>query len=149
MGRIYTFAFDSTLNAGGTSNNKRSYVTNWSSVLPENTAFKVTFSFMTAQSNIVNTPTIMTLQMDLGQSSAFQGSGNSFSSTRFLGTILFAGTSLNSYYYSEYTTNPPIYINARPQSAITEVCLHQGLTLVNYNTPVPSDYILMLSFEEC
>lgn len=150
MGRIYTFAFDSTNYIGGNNNNKRQYVTNWNSVLPERTAFKVTFSYMSVVAAIVNTPTLMTLHMDLGQTSVYQGSSTPFGFTPFIGNILVGGTDgANEYYYATSTTNPPIYINSRPQYGLTEVRLHQGLTVTNYNTPIPADYVLMVSFEEC
>jgi hypothetical protein len=55
----------------------------------------------------------------------------------------------NAYYYADITTNAPIYLRERPSSSLLEIELHEGTSTVNYTTPVPSDYILTLSFEEC
>lgn len=149
MGKLYVVAFDSTSNYGGANNNKRTYITNWESILPPDKQFKVSFTYMSVVAAVVNTPTLMTLHIDLGQTTTFQASGSPFASDRYLGCLLFGGTdNTNEYYYATTETNPPIYIKSRPTNSFTEVALHQGLTQTNYNTPVPSDYVLTLCFEE-
>jgi hypothetical protein len=148
MGKIYNVSFDSTNVYGGANNNKRSYVTNWSSILPDK-AYKVTFSYMSATCAVPSPNThVMTLQMDLGQSCSFSAGANAFASSAFLGSIPITSIGADEYYSATTTDNPPIYIRTRPQVNITEVRLHNGLGVTNFNTPVPSDYVLTLCFEE-
>jgi hypothetical protein len=147
MGKLYNVSFDSTLAYGGANNNKRTYVTNWASILPPDKAFKVTFSFSAAFVVIVNAE-VMTLQMDLGQAYSFAAGTSQTNSTRFIGYISHSGTGVNGYYNASSTTNPPIYIDKRPSSNITEVAIHEGLSNINFTDPLPGNYVLTLCFEE-
>ena len=152
MGKIYNVSFDSTLFYGGANNNRRTYVTNWQSILPDK-LFKVTFSFMSGTAVVPSPNTIpMTIQMDLGQSCSYAAIGTTaapggFQSSFFLGNLFITGIDTNEYYFAETKSNPPVYTR-RPSSNITEVRLHNGLTNTNFTTPVPSDYLLTLCFEE-
>lgn len=151
MGKCYNFSFDSAFFYGGGNNNKRTFVTNWASVLPEKKAFKVSFAFM-SETGVLPDAIIMCLKTNLGQSNSFSNvsPSTSFDTTNFLGFLkiqTLAGTT-NAYYYSDFKTNPSIYLKERPTNTTLEVELHEGLSSVNYTTPVPSDYILTLHFEE-
>ena len=149
MGKIYNVSFDSTNFEGGANNTRRVYVTNWASILPDDKAFKVTFSYMSATATVPSPNTIvMTLQVDLGQSCSFAGGANAFRSTTFLGSIPITSIAADEYYSATTTTNPPVYIRTRPQNNLTTVHLHNGLTQTNFTTPQPGDYVLTLCFEE-
>lgn len=147
MGKVYNISFDSTLSYSGANNNKRSYVTDWASFLPDNTPFRVTFSFSGADITMVNNE-VMTLHMDIGQTCSYAAGTSQTSSTRYLGILIVNGSGVAGNYYATHTTNPPVYIRKRPSSNVTEVELHQGLTSTNFNNPVPGNYVLTLAFEE-
>jgi len=151
MGKCYNFSFDSAFFLGGGNNNKRTFATNWSSVLPENKSFKVSFSYM-SETGVLPDAVVMCLKLNLGQSNSFSNVSPSLSldTSNFLGFLKIqplAGAT-NAYYYADFTTNPPIYLKQRPSSQSLEVEIHDGLTSTNYTTPIPSDYILTLHFEE-
>lgn len=151
MGKCYNFSFDSAFFTGGGNNNKRTYATNWTSVLPENKAFKVSFSYM-SETAVLPDAIVMCIKTNLGQSNSFANvsPSTSLDTINFLGFLKIqplAGTT-NAYYYADFTTNPPIYLKQRPSSSLLEVEIHEGLTNTNYTTPVPSDYVITLHFEE-
>ena len=152
MGKCYTISFDSAFFTGGTTNNKRTYATNWASVLPEKKAFKVSFSYM-SETGVLPDTIVMCIKLNLGQSKSFMNlsPSNSLDTTNFAGFLKIqpiTGSITTAYYYSDFQTNPPIYLNERPTNSLLEVELHEGLSTINYTTPVPSDYILTLYFEE-
>ena len=160
MGRCYNFMFDSTLFSGGSNNKKRHYTTNWQSVLPENKAFKVSFTFMSETDTAAAIPftQLPVLRCNLGQSDTnanLTTNATSFSTTNTLGFLKLvllpsnnvATTVDEGYLLAEYTTNPPIYLKERPSNSQIEVEIHNGLTTTNYTTDIP-DYIFTLHFEE-
>ena len=160
MGKCYNFFFDSTLNSGGANNSRRLYATNWSSVLPSDKEFRVTFAFCSESDIASPIPfnTIPVIRTNLGQSSSFANlttNSSSFSTLNALGFAKIALIASNNitatvdenYLLAEHTTNPPTYLKSRPQNSLLEVEIHIGLTGTNY-IDVP-DYILILHFEEC
>ena len=154
MGKTYNVSFDSTQFQGGNNNNKRTYVTNWNSILPPDKEFKVTFSYMSG-TFIVPSPVavVMTLFVDLGQTCSFAALGTTaapggFQATTFLGSIPIVAIDVQEYYVASTVDNPPVYLRGRPYNNLTTVHLHNGLVQTNFNTPIPSDYVLTLCFEE-
>jgi hypothetical protein len=149
MGKCYNFSFDSAFFFGGANNSRRTYTTNWASVLPEKKAFKVSFAYM-SEVGVLPDAIVMCLRTNLGQSNSYSNisPSTSFDSTNLLGFLKIDPLAVSSFYYADYKTNPPIYLNERPTNSILEVELHEGLSTVNYSTPVPSDYVLILHFEE-
>jgi hypothetical protein len=151
MGKCYNFVFESAAATLGANNNKKQFVTNWSSVLPENKSFKVRFSYM-SETGILPDALVMCLKCNLGGNNTYTNAtpSNAFDTINFMGFLKIqplAGTT-NAYYYADITTNAPVYLKQRPSNSFLEVELHEGTSTVNYNTPVPSDYILTLHFEE-
>jgi hypothetical protein len=153
MGKTYNVSFDSTQFQGGSNNNKRVYVTNWDSILPDK-AFKVSFSYMSATAVVPSPNTVvMSLFVDLGQTCSWSALGTTaapggFQATTFLGSIPITSIAADEYYSCTTLQNPPVYLRGRPYNSLTTVHLHQGLLQTNFNTPVPSDYVLTLCFEE-
>ena len=163
MGKCYNFMFDSTFHTtagGGGTNKTRKYATNWQSVLPENKAFKVSFTFMSETDLLSLIPLVFVpvVRCNLGQSDTNANlslSATSFSTTNALGFLKLvllpsnniASSSDEGYLLAEHTTNPPIYLKQRPSSSHIEVEIHNGLTNTNYTTDIP-DYIFTLHFEE-
>jgi hypothetical protein len=151
MGKCYNVSFDSAFFTGGGNNNKRTYATNWTSVLPANKAFKVSFSFM-SETAVLPNAIVMCLDVNLGQSNSYATISPSLllATNYFMGFLKIqplAGTT-NAYYYADHTTNAPIYLAQRPTATFLEIELHEGLSNVNYTTPVPSDYVITFHFEE-
>lgn len=151
MGKSYNISFDSAFFTGGGNNNKRTYATNWSSVLPENKSFKVSFTYM-SETGVLPDAIVMCIRANLGQSNSFANisPSTSLDTNNFLGFLkiqTLAGTT-NAYYYADLTTNAPIYLKSRPTSSLLEIELHEGLTTTNYTTPVPSDYVITFHFVE-
>jgi hypothetical protein len=152
MGKCYNLSFDSTSYFGGLNNNKRTYFVDWG-FLPNNKAFKVRFSYMSvAATTILNTSSVMSLHINLGSSDNFWANATgSTISTQNLGCLRVGTTAggTNGYYYAELESNTPIYIKSKPCENNVEVELHSGLSVfLNYNTPIPTEYILTLNFEE-
>ena len=152
MGKCYTLSFDSQYSYGGANNNRRTYVVDWS-FLPINGKFKVTFSYMSEAIDTVDGDiNVMCLMVNLGQSSNFWSNNSTgLQSTQYVGNLkiaLSSGAALFGYYFADINSNPPIYLDQRPSQNILEIQLHDGLTGVNYTTPIPGDYILTLCFEE-
>lgn len=151
MGKCYNVSFDSAFFTGGGNNNKRTYATNWSSILPNNKSFKVSFSFM-SETGVLPDAIIACVKCNLGQTNSFTNisPSTSLDTTNFLGYLRISpiqgGT--NAYYFAEQKTNPPIYLNSRPTNSTLEVEIHEGLTNTNYTTPIPPDYVITLHFEE-
>lgn len=153
MGKCYTLSFDSTSYYGGTNNNKRSYAVDWT-FLPDHTPFKVTFSYMSvAAATVLATTSVMSLHANLGMTNSFWANATGgIVSTQNLGCLKVANSagSTNGYYYADTHSNTPVYIKQRPAANTLEIELHSGLSItLNYNTPIPTEYILTLCFEEC
>ena len=151
MGKCYNVSFDSTFFYGGGNNNKRTYVTNWDAVLPANKSFKVRFTYM-SETAVAPDAIVMCLRANLGQSNSFVNvsPSTSLNTNYFMGFLKIqplAGTT-NAYYYADFNTNAPIYLKQRPTNTILEVEIHEGLSAVNYTSPVPSDYVITFHFEE-
>jgi len=152
--------FDSTLNAGGTNNKKRTYTTNWTSILPENKSFKVSFAFVSETDDLavisfINVPII---RCSLGQSNTYANlttNATAFTTTNALGFLRLVPMPSNNvapvtdegYLLAEMKSNPPIYLNQRPSNSTLEVEIHDGLSNINYVSSIP-DYVLTLHFEE-
>lgn len=160
MGKCYNFMFDSTFYAGGATNKGRIYATNWAGVLPENKAFKVSFTFMSRNDTIapIVLGTVPIVRCNLGQSDTNANlslTSTSFSTTNALGYLKLGLLSSNNapstvdegYFLAEYNTNPPIYLNQRPSSSTITVEIHNGLTNTNLTDTMP-DYVFTLHFEE-
>ena len=150
--KVYNFVFESAAASGGAANNRRQFITNWSSVLPKDKSFYVRFSYM-SETGVLPNALVMCLKCNLGQTNVYTQAtpSNAFSNLNFMGFLKIqplAGAT-NAYYYADITTNAPIYLRERPSISHLEIEIHEGTSTVNYTTPVPSDYILTLSFEEC
>jgi hypothetical protein len=157
MGKnIYNIQLNSNNKARGTFNNSLTYNFDWS-VLPDNTAFKVSFAFIAAK-NVLQGNTIANVECDIGQTNCYTTSSTSFGAqqNKILGQLypynVVANNSTYSYLYADRNNNPPIYIPIRPNNtSITVNIRDQTGTLYlddgNIRAPV-ADYILTLIFEE-
>lgn len=160
MGKCYNFMFDSLYNAGGTNNKRRIYTTNWTSILPENKSFKVSFSFVSETDDlaIINFTNVPIVRCNLGQSNTYanlSSNATSFTTTNALGFLRLvpmpsnniASTVDDGYLLAEQKTNPPIYLLQRPSNSTLEIEIHDGLSNTNYVNSIP-EYVLTIHFEE-
>ncbi len=120
---------------------------NWS-VIPDK-KYDVTFSYMSDDATTTLSP-VMSLWTDLdGTPETYLASGST-SSQRigFLGTLRADKHGQNSFYYADQNTNPSVRMQ-RPSNSFFTVYLRKGLTTAAYATPIATQYVLMLHFEEC
>ena len=121
--------------------------------MPSDCSYKLTFAFT---SNVTGNQFNQNanLYCDLGQSYNILVSSDSFNNLRgdFLGFLKPVGFPITASNYlaltADTTTNPPTYLNRRPQqSNITVEIRSSASPTSNYNN-TSGDYTLVLSFEE-
>ena len=119
----------------------------WS--LVKNCKYDLTFSYMSDDTTTTLSP-VMTLWTDLnGNSNTYLANATSASrKIGFLGALRTDKHGANGYYYADTETNPSVQLQC-PANNIFTIYLRNGLTEVAYSTPVASQYVLMLHFEEC
>ncbi len=125
-----------------TNNISNQYQVNWASIMPEG-SYNLTFSFLSTSSSTVNGTQIASVFCNLGGNNQYKGGGLSVQAIGFLAPFYLTTTS--AYWYSDTNTNPPIYLQQRPnqQQLIISVC--SGLdTTANINIV---EYCMVLHFE--
>ncbi len=149
MGKIYNIILESSVGTGATNADK-SYYIDWGR-LPDG-AYKITFAFRASESNHLNI-TVANIFVDLGQgmNTVIAQNPSALSSYRsnYLGFLFVTGTGNAHMLFCETTTNPPLYIDRKPNN-------NNVLVEVNTNTaPFDTDfggnvgqYTLILSFEK-
>ena len=146
--RIYNVVLQSAIGDGATPSTE-TFFYDWSQ-LPD-VPYIVTFSFRSGAIGLTSVGQIASLYVDLSQSNNQlarpQSSAQFAYRGQFLGNLMYAVSSANNYVYAENNTNPPTYLNGRPQSNNFTVEIHSSPT-VDY-TPPSGVYCLILSFQEC
>ena len=149
MGKIYNIILESTVGTGG-FNHTKSYYIDWGR-LPDG-PYKITFAFRASESNHLNI-TVANIFVDLGQgmNTVIAQNQSALSSYRsnYLGFLFVTGTGNAHMLFCETTTNPPLYIDQKPNN-------NNVLVEINTNTaPFDTDfggevgnYTLILSFEK-
>jgi hypothetical protein len=147
--KIYNVVLMSTIGNGITTSGE-TFFYDWSQI-PDK-PYKVSFTFNTSISN-VNASIIPLIYVDLGQSynttATSQNSDSIGYKSSFLGCLRFtlAGFSGTNILYADSMTNPPSYLNGRPQiNNFTAQILQNDGTFTNYNSP--SNYVLTIYLEE-
>lgn len=150
---LYSVVFKSVLRATGTTTNAV-YDIDWSAILPENTAFKVSFTFVSTTVNITSLSSVPILQCQLGQFRVFRimgASTSSTTSTNVLGHLLPPFLNTSTYLQADSLTNNPIYLAQRPSSNDVEITITSSQTgnfwVDNVGATIP-EYDLVISFEE-
>ena len=143
MGKIYNIILESTVGTGA-SNANQSYYIDWGRLPDE--PYKIT---ETAHLNA----TVANIFVDLGQgmNTVIAQNPSALSSYRsnYLGFLFVTGTGNAHMLFCETTTNPPLYIDQKPNN-------NNVLVQINTNTaPFDTDYggsvgqyTLILSFEK-
>ena len=149
MGKIYNIILESSVGTGASSKNK-SYYIDWGR-LPDG-PYKITFAFRTTETAHLNA-TVANIFVDLGQGMntviAQNPSASSTFRSDYLGFLLVTGTGNGHILFCDTTTNPPLYIDQKPNN-------NNVLVQINTNTaPFDTDfggevgnYTLILSFEK-
>ena len=139
------------------TNNSATYNIDWGSILKDRTCYKLHFTYMggintfsAAMTNKI--PLIFTdIQTTSNKTTSFTGA----MSTQFMGYLKIQQVAPNvngSYLTAEDVTNVPMYLESRPMNNTFKISIFN-----NANPPVayidtasaqPSNYILVLSFEE-
>ena len=146
--RIYTVVLQSGI-GDGPSLSSETFFYDWSQ-LPD-VPYYLTFSFATSVCPITQFNQMAMLYVDLAQSNNQiakpQSSAQYSYRSQYLGNLMYAVVAANNYLYAENNTNPPTYLNGRPQSNNFTVEIHSTPT-ADY-APFTAVYSLILSFQEC
>ncbi len=146
--KIYNVVLQSAIGDGTTTTSSETFFYDWS-LIPD-VPYIITFSFMSGAIALTSVGQIASLYVDLSQSynqlARPQSSAQSAYRGQFLGNLMYAVVSANNYLYSENNTNPPTYLNGRPQSNNFTVEIRSAPT-VDYGPP-SGVYCLILSFQE-
>ena len=146
--RIYTVVLQSAI-GDGPSLSSETFFYDWSQI--PDVPYYVRFSFASSVNPVIQINQMAMLYVDLAQSNnqiaSAQYSAQSAYRSQFLGNLMYATVSGNSYLFAENNTNPPTYLNERPKS--NNITVEIRSTLTTYFTPFSSPYSLILSFHEC
>ena len=149
MGKIYNIILESTVGTGASSKNK-SYYIDWGR-LPDG-PYKVSFAFNTTQSAHLNVD-VANLFVDLGQGMntviAQNPSASSTFRSDYLGFLLVTGTGNGHILFCDTVTNPPIYIDQKPNNnnILVEVHTNTAPFTTDFDAEV-GQYTLILSFHK-
>ncbi len=149
MGKIYNIILESTVGTNGSNANK-SYYIDWGR-LPDG-PYKITFAFRASESNHLNV-TVANIFVDLGQGMntiiAQNPSASSSYRSNYLGYLFVTGTGNAHMLFCDTTTNPPLYIDQKPNN--NNVLVEINTNTAPFNTSFGGEvgqYTLILSFEK-
>lgn len=147
MGRCYNVVFDSSEPyIGGATPASDTYFVNWDAIMPDK-AYKVSFSFMSEVALLTGT-VVMGIQMNLGGNDVYTCVSGNSRTINYLGNAHSSDMAALHYMNASVNDNPPIYLSQRPNNNVITVSLTNGATNTLFTTPDPSDYVLILHFEE-
>ncbi len=145
--KTYNVILQSAIGDGPTTSND-TFFYDWTQI--PDVPYYVSFCFMSSTTALTQNQTAM-LYVDLSQSYNQLATSQSLTQSaykgQFLGNLMYAATTPNSYLYAENNSNPPTFLNGRPRSNDFTVAVRSTLT-TDY-TPTPGVYCLILSFQEC
>ena len=148
---IYTISIGSGARVAGSTVSDALYNVDWS-ILPEKTAFKVGFSFVSVSVNITSYSSIALLQVHLGDAETYRIStvGTTYAiNTSTIGILSPHTLSTTTFLRGEASANNKVYLRIRPNNNVLKVALFTptgGSWLDNVGAEVPS-YVLVLTFE--
>ena len=154
MGKIYNFVLNSQIaSAVSAYTFEEDFFIDWS-LLPM-TKYKVIFSFMSANQVSTNV-SVANIYLDLGQGSSVKlatPTGRTSLKSSFLGCLEIRSytnstPASGSYLFAYTTTNPPIYLESRPQNNNVQVQIDQSATVTDSSySPISGQYTMILSLE--
>lgn len=128
------------------------YNINWEGIMPVG-KYKMTWSFTTtSQIDLLNTRQQAGLSLNIGNINCFSTKQKTYAnSSIFCGFLTTKDIGGISYFYADQKTNPPVYLDARPNEDILIVNICDGVNSGSlFSAPVldiDGSYILILSFE--
>ncbi len=156
--RSYNVVLNSAYDVTQTNKGNMEYFFDWS-ILPDNTAFEVYFTLM---SNVVTVTTnsltpVPCVYADLGDSNTFEPSKINICAKKssFLGCLTLNAMGANSFFRTDETLNPPMYLHTRPKNNKFKVQMYnQEATPANSDSPLiwffstatMPNYVLTLKF---
>ena len=147
MGKIYNYVFNASFGTG--ADHSKNFNVDWDK-MPSDSAYKLTFAFV---SNTTGDQFAQTANLfcNLGQAYNMFASSDNLRSD-YLGFLKPLSSPITAGNYTgltaDTTTNPPVYLDRRPQqSNITVEFKPSTSTTANY-TAATGNYTLVLSFEE-
>lgn len=149
---VYTVSIHAPFRIAGTTVTNANYNIDWS-ILPENTSFKVTFSFISDTTNITSLTSIPLLGVFLGGTDAYRINPSTQSTytvvSNLMGILAPPVLSATTYLRAETTSNTPIYLKTRPIHNVLTVGVftQQGAFWVDNVGATLTNYSLVLSFE--
>jgi len=154
MGKIYNFVLNSQIaSAVSAYTFEEEFFIDWSA-LPKS-KYKVLFSFMSANQISTNV-SVANIYLDLGQGSSVKlatPTGRTSLKSSFLGCLEIRSytnstPASGSYLCASTTTNPPIYLDSRPNNNNVLVQIDQSATTTDVTyLPISGQYTLILSLE--
>ncbi len=156
--RSYNVVLNIAYDASITNKGNIDFYFDWS-ILPDDTAFEVYFTLMSNVISVTTTGTtpVPCIYADLGDSNTFEPSKTNIfaKKTSFLGTLCLNAIGSNTFFRTDETMNPPIYLQTRPKNNKFKVQMYnQEATPSNSDTPLiwffstatMPNYILTLKF---
>jgi hypothetical protein len=150
MGKIYNFILNAS-NGTGADHNK-SFMVDWDK-MPNDKSYKMSFVF-TSNDTGDAFGTVANVYCNLGQTENNFGTSDSMINIRgdYLGFLVPVSYAIAGGFYeslrADRTTNPPIYLDRRPQSSNITVSFNTSVSTTATYTPPTGNYTLFLSFEE-
>ena len=147
---IYTILVNSISKTAGSTTTNAFYNCDWS-ILPDNTKFKVGFTFVSDTVNITSYSSIALLSVVLGGVNTYSTS----SSTTFTpisnleGILAPLALSTTTVLMADADKNNKIWLQTRPKNNTFQVAItaHTGAFWVDNASAIPTNYVLILSFE--
>jgi hypothetical protein len=147
MGRCFNVVLDSSLPyVAGATTASDSYFVNWDAIMPDK-PYKVSFSFMSEIALVTGT-VVMGIQVNLGGGDVYNCVSGNSRTLNYLGSAHSSDIAALHYMNAGFNDNPPIYLSQRPNNNVVTVSLTNGTSQTLFTTPNPSDYVLILHFEE-
>lgn len=136
---------DSISYAGG----KASFVVHWAQFLTDHQEYKVSFSFISEHTNVLDEGDIFTLELsNIGTTlKNIQGGNFNSSTSRDIGFIYvdeLHSAGAEHKLQANFSTNPPVNIKGRPDQEILEISFKDLTGTLTAKTPA---FVLFLRFE--
>ena len=119
-------------------------------MMPEG-SYKMTWSFMSSSQANFDNAQLGGLALNIGASNYYSTKQlNTALSTTFIGFFKTNDITPIHYLYADQTTNPPIYLQNRPNENVLTVTICNGVNANSlFNVPaIVGEYMLILSFEK-
>ena len=147
---IYTILVNSISKIAGSTTTNAFYNCDWS-ILPDNTKFKVGFTFVSDTVNITSYTSIAIISVVLGGTNTYRTSSlTTFTPiSNIIGVLTPPILSTTTYLLAEANANNNVWLMSRPVNNVFQVVItsHLGAFWTDNVGAIPTNYVLILSFE--